>query len=437
MLGYQLVQDQRLKLAITPELKQSIHILTLSGYELVQYLQEQATENPVLELEDSRDIYIYSRKTRTSEEKHLMQDPFWNVNKAQETMEARLKSQLRLLSLPPEVYRTAAYMAGNLNDDGYLDITLADIRAELNISEALLELALEKLQSLEPAGIAGRNLRECLLLQIIRDPDAASYAYEIVDEYLAELADGKLGRMVSALRISREQVMIAYKYIRSLNPRPGLSIGAFEQHFIVPDAIVESHADGFTVSVHTSGAPKLSISHECGEWVKLRQSPEASSYLNHSVKSAQWIIRCIEMRKQTLMKVVYAMMEEQREFLEEGVRGLRPMTLHTISSKLDMHESTISRAVHDKFVRTPYGVFPLKYFFAAGLPTSSGGTASSQKVKARIKELIDSENKNSPYSDQKIVDVLFSEGVRLSRRTVTKYREELKILSSSSRRRKI
>ncbi|WP_246073001.1 RNA polymerase factor sigma-54 [Paenibacillus dokdonensis] len=437
MIGYQLVQDQRLKLAITPELKQSIHILTLSGYELAQYLQEQATENPVLELEDHRDIYIYGRKTRNGEEKHFMQDPFWNVNKAQETMEARLKSQLRLLSLPPEVYRTAAYMAGNLNDDGYLDITFDDIRTELNISEALLKAALEKLQSLEPAGIAGRNLRECLLLQIIRDPAAVPYAYEIVDEYLTELADGNLGRMVSALRISREQVMVAYKYIRSLNPRPGLSIGAFEQHYIVPDAIVEYHADGFTVSMQSSAVPKLSISHECGEWVKLRQSTDASSYLNHCVKSAQWIIRCIEMRKQTLMKVVYAMMEEQNEFLAEGVRGLRPMTLHTISSKLDMHESTISRAVHDKFVRTPYGLFPLKYFFAAGLSTSGGGTASSQKVKARIKELIDSENKTRPYSDQKIVDVLFSEGVRLSRRTVTKYREELKILSSSSRRRKI
>ncbi|MCJ8014233.1 RNA polymerase factor sigma-54 [Paenibacillus sp. KQZ6P-2] len=435
MIGYQLVQDQRLKLAITPELKQSILILSLSSYELMQYLQEQAMENPVLELAYRRDTGAYGRNRSTG--KQVMQDPYWNVKQSQDTMEARLQSQLRLLPLPAEVYRAAAFMAGNLSDDGYLEITVADVCTEMNVTEAIVLKALEQLQSLEPAGIGCRNLRESLLLQITRDPAPVPYAYEIVDGYLPDLANGSLGRIASALRIAREQAMMAVQYIQSLNPRPGLSIGVFEQQYVVPDAIVENHADSFTVSTYPSSLPKLTISSEYRDWVHLRQSAEASSYLNQCLKSAQWIVRSVELRKMTLMKVIYAMIEEQREFLTDGVKGLKPMTLSRIAGKLDMHESTVSRAVHDKFLLTPHGVFPLKYFFAAGLSTSDGSCASSRKVKARIKELIDSENKSRPYSDQKIVDLLFSEGVRLSRRTVTKYREELKILSSSSRRRTI
>lgn len=159
--------------------------------------------------------------------------------------------------------------------------------------------------------------------------------------------------------------------------------------------------------------------------------------MNECLKSAQGIIRSVELRKRTLLRVIGAIMEEQRDFLLKGVQGLKPMTLSTISRQLEMHESTVSRAVQHKFLSTPQGVFPLRYFFAAGLPTSDGNAASSRKVKARIKELIDSEDKSCPYSDQKIVLLLLAEGIRLSRRTVTKYREELKIGSSSTRKRKL
>ncbi|GIP21140.1 RNA polymerase factor sigma-54 [Paenibacillus sp. J22TS3] len=437
MLGYQLVQDQRVKLAITPELKQSIHILSLSGYELIQYLQEQAMENPVLELEDNRDYYLYRSKLRAKGEARPMQDMLGNVKGAQETLEAKLKSQLRLLSLPAEVYRAAAFLAGNLNEDGYLDMDMEDIQSPSSVSAELLETALEKLQSLEPAGIGCRNLKECLLLQIVRDPSAAPYAYEVVSGFLTELAKGNLGRIASDLKITKEQVQAAVRYIRGLNPRPGQTLTAFEQHYIVPDAVVERAGDSFTVALHASNLPRLSMNRECREWVSLKQSMEASAYLKDCMKSARWVIRSVEMRKATLLKVIYAIMEEQSAFLTSGVRSLRPLNLNTIASRLEMHESTVSRAVQGKFVFTPHGVFLLKYFFAAGLTTSDGSEASSRKVKARIKEIIDSEDRRSPYSDQKIVDILFSEGVQLSRRTVTKYREEMRILSSSSRKQRI
>ncbi|SMF72314.1 RNA polymerase, sigma 54 subunit, RpoN/SigL [Paenibacillus uliginis N3/975] len=438
LLSYHLVQDQRPTLTITPELKQSIHILSLSGYELMQYLQEQAMENPVLEIEAGYDGYRYGKKrgTSTSSIKYA-QDPLWNVKPAQDSMEIRLQNQLRLLSLPADVYRAAAFLAGNLNDDGYLEAELSDLRGVLKFSEDLLGTALHQLQSLEPAGIACRDLRECLLLQIVRDPEPVPYAEEIVDGYLPLLANGSFDQIALALRINKEQVRSASLYIRSLNPRPGLSMNIPEPHYIVPDAVVRCIGDDFTVALHPSAHPRLSVNKEYREWIKIRQTAEASSFLSSCFKSAHWIERCIEMRKLTLVRVITAMMEEQREFLARGVKGLRPMNLFNISSMLGMHESTVSRAIHDKFVLTPHGVFPLKFFFAASLSTADGSGASSRSVKLRIKELVDAENKSKPYSDQKIVELLFAEGIQLSRRTVTKYREELKILSSTYRRRRL
>jgi RNA polymerase sigma-54 factor len=437
LLGYQLAQDQRLKLAITPELKQSIHILSLSADELLQYLQEQATENPVLEFEFSRSREAFGKKTGTGKGGAMMPDPLWYAAAKQDTMEEKLLSQLRLLSLPSDVFKAAAYLAGNLNENGYLDVPLTEIAGNLKVAETVVGLALEKLQSLEPAGIGCRDLRECLILQIVRDPQSVPYAFEIADKYLSDAAGGNLGRIASALRIPKEQAVRALQYIRTLNPRPGLALAAFEPQYVVPDMIVERHADSFSVTLHAMSRPKLSISEEYRKWAETRSSAAAFSYVKDCFRSAEWLMRCVEMRKTTLLKVANAMMEEQKAFLDEGIKGIRPMTLSTVSGKLDMHESTVSRAIRGKYALTPHGVFPLKYFFAAGVATSNGGSASSRMVKARIKEMIASEDKHRPLSDQNIADALFSEGIRLSRRAVTKYREELNIASSPGRKNKI
>ncbi|WP_237086858.1 RNA polymerase factor sigma-54 [Paenibacillus ihbetae] len=436
MLGYQLVQDQSTKLAITPELKQSIHILTMSAEELIRYLQEQEAENPVLELDFRRGYDMYGGRSRGAIDNGREPDPLRNARQAQDTLESNLKSQLRLLSLPKEVYRIAVFMAGNLSDDGYLDLPVIEIRRKLGVSEELLRTALEALQSLEPAGVGCRDLRECLLLQIVRDPAAPPFAYEITDRFLPELAYGKLEKAAAALNIPVEKARLAADYIRGLNPRPGLAFAALETQYIVPDVIVESHEDGFTVSMHPVNLPRLSINSSAREWVMLRGSAEASSYLNSCVRSARWLVRSVEKRNRTLMRVVIAIMEEQRRFLAEGIRGIAPMKMNTISAKLNVHESTISRAVQGKFVLTPHGVLPLKYFFSAGLSTMGGNGISSRSVKARIKELIDEEDKHRPYSDQHIADVLGAEGIRLSRRTVAKYREQMQIMPSALRKRR-
>lgn len=436
MLGYQLVQDQSTKLAITPALKQSIHILTMSAEELIRYLQEQEAENPILELEFRRGYDVYGARSIGANDNGREPDPLRNARQAQDTLESNLKSQLRLLSLPKEVYRIAVFIAGNLSDDGYLDLPVIEIRRKLGVSEELLRTALEALQSLEPAGVGCRDLRECLLLQIVRDPAAPPFAYEIADRFLPELAYGKLEKAAAALNIPVEKARLAADYIRGLNPRPGLAFAALETQYIVPDVIVESHEDGFTVSMHPVNLPRLSINSSAREWVILRGSAEASSYLNSCVRSARWLVRSVEKRNRTLMRVVIAIMEEQRRFLAEGIRGIAPMKMNTISAKLNVHESTVSRAVQGKFVLTPHGVLPLKYFFSAGLSTMGGNGISSRSVKARIKELIDEEDKHRPYSDQHIADVLGAEGIRLSRRTVAKYREQMQIMPSALRKRR-
>ncbi|GAB6926562.1 RNA polymerase factor sigma-54 [Paenibacillus sp. JCM 10914] len=435
MIGHYLVQDQRSTLTITPEWKQSIHMLSLSGYELAQYLQEQALENPVLELDYNWGRKANSRKYRSGTDRSdVTQDPMLNVRAMQDSLEAQLLHQLRLLSLPAEVFRISAFLAGNLDDAGYLDIECADVCEMMNVSEPVVDHALKVLQSLEPAGIGCRDLRECLLLQIARDRAAARYACDIVANYLPLLANGSIDRIAYALCAPSEGVSQAASYIRNLNPRPGLGVTAAARHYIIPDAVVHISGEDVTVALHSASHPSVMVNQDCREWVKLRQSKEATTYVNDCFRSAQWIVRCMEMRRLTLSRVVSAMMNEQRGFLERGIQGLRPMNLCTIASVLDMHESTVSRAIHHKFVQTPHGTFPLKFFFAASLPTADGSGISSRRVKTRIKEFVVAEDRNRPYSDQQLVNLLRAEGVRLSRRTVTKYREELRIPSSTRRK---
>ncbi|WP_018758798.1 RNA polymerase factor sigma-54 [Paenibacillus terrigena] len=442
MLGYQLVQDQRLKLAMTPELQQSMHILTLSGQELMQYVQEQVMQNPVLELEEHRGSG-YSQTVRSTHARRMAYDSLWQAQAASESLEQSVLSQLRLLELTPDVRRTAVYLTGNLNEDGYLDMDLADVCSVLHVSIGLAEEALRQVQSVEPAGIGGRDLRECLLLQIERDSSSARGAREIVAHYLEDLAHGQWGAIASSLRMSRAQVKAAAQYIQRLQPRPGQSIGASIVPYVVPDAMVELKTEGYMLHMHPFSSPRLAVSELYHGWAGNQGSAvvseisDASAFLQTRIKSAAWVIRCVALRRQTLQQVMHAILEEQIDFLTAGVKGIRPMTLAVIASRLGIHESTVSRAVNGKHLQTPHGVFPLKYFFSSGLPTREGMDTSAQAVKARIRAIIAGENKDRPLSDQHIADLLTKEGIQISRRTVAKYRDGMQLLAAGYRKTKI
>ncbi|WP_152395589.1 RNA polymerase factor sigma-54 [Paenibacillus guangzhouensis] len=431
MLGYQLVQDQRLKLAMTPELQQSMHILTLSGHELMQYVQEEMLQNPVLELEEQRRGRVPARS--------MAFDPLWRVQAASESLEQAVLGQLRLLKLAPQVRRAAVYLAGNLNEDGYLDVELAEVCTALDLSTVQVEEALRQVQALEPAGIGGRDVRECLLLQIERDPAPVRGAREIVSYYLEDLAHGQWGAIASGLRISRAQVKAAVQYIQHLQPRPGQSMGASVVPYAIPDAMVELKPEGYRLHMHPFSSPRLTIS-EVYQGLAQHQgtaafeSSDASAFLQAKIKSAAWLVRCVTLRRQTLMNVMHAILEEQIQFLSAGVKGIRPMTLAVIASRLGIHESTVSRTVNGKYLQTPHGVFPLKYFFSTGLPTREGVDTSTQAVKARLKTMIAEEDKERPLSDQRIAELLMNEGIQISRRTVAKYRDGMHILAAGYRK---
>jgi RNA polymerase sigma-54 factor len=432
-LGFHLSLEQKLKLNITPELKQSIHILQLSGYELFQYLQELAVENPVLEITTQSESFYTSKKTGKPFES-VQTDPLWNVKAVEETLEESLLSQLRMLRLSRHVHKAAAFLAGNLNDNGYLSISLLEACASLKMPAETVETALSHVQSLDPPGVCARDLRECLLLQIARDPQTMPAVYEVTSRHLNHLSQGRLDKISSDLGISQEQVINIWKYIRGLNPRPGLAFFKIERNYIIPDAIIQRSPEGFTVTMNQANLPKLALNTEYYRWIKDDSNEEAFFFLKERVRTAKWIMRSVELRRQTLTRVIEAIMEEQIVFLEEGVHGIKPMNLKLISEKIGLHESTVSRAIHNKFVQTPNGVLDLKFFFSTGIQTDDGAFASMKKVKARIKELIAEENKKHPYSDQKIVGSLAMDGIRISRRTVAKYRDQLKILPSSQRK---
>lgn len=420
--GLQLSQQLNMKLMLKPELQQSLHMLQLSSYDLMQYLNEQAVENPVLEIEAPISSFREMRKStrKTGGEAY----PLGGVQAKKETLEHALLSQLRIARVPSNVYKVAAFLAGNLNDAGYLDISIPETAALLKEPIELVEEALRAIQSLEPTGVGAQNLKECLLLQIQRDPLAKPCAYETVNLYLQLLAQGKFDKIAFQLGISQDEVKQIAAYIRGLNPRPGSACSQEELHYVMPDAFVYKREGNRVIRLNAAAVPTLTLNHE---W-------ETVPFMKERMKSAMSILHGLKQRQVTLYRVIDAIFGEQAAFLDEGEKALKPLTMRVISEKLHIHESTVSRAVQNKFVKTQFGVYELKHFFSSAISTHVGDYASGKQVKLRVRELISRENKRHPLSDQKIVTILNQEGIHISRRTVTKYREELNLLSSALRK---
>ncbi|WP_197479930.1 RNA polymerase factor sigma-54 [Paenibacillus swuensis] len=426
-------QEQTYKLALTPELRQSVQILQMSGYELTRYLEEETRDNPLLELE-----YRYERgKTvnRSSGQFSGEYDPFSRIQAAGETLEQQLIGQLNVLTLSVDVYDAAVFLAGSLGEQGYLETSLEEIALTTGYTIDLLKAALHQVQSFEPAGVAARNLAECLLLQVRRDADAHPLAEAVITSHLEGVAQGKLAVAAQALKVPVAMVSDALRYIRSLDPKPGTSCAPKQTHYIVPDAYIDAVEPGqYVIRMNERYMPKVTLStfYQGVKWDLICK--ETSSFLKERERSADWLMRSLDHRKKTLVRVIETIVEEQMDFLRRGERYLKPMNLKVISERLNLHESTVSRAIAGKFVKLPAGIYELKYFFSSGLQTMSGEAASSRGIKSRIKLLVDQEDRRKPLSDQKIAELLQDEGVHIARRTVAKYREELRILPSSVRK---
>lgn len=463
-LDYQLKLEQNQRLIITPELKLAITLLQYSTVELIDYLQEELLNNPVLEVADGEEKEGEELPADASaqEEEFPWEDYFRDVDLdaavkssgsssgGQEiqlsvenctcgpgTMTEDLLGQLRMMRLSPRQYSIAAYLVGNLDSNGYLRGDLDELSRALGISVEEMEVVLDIVQDLEPTGIAARNFQECLMLQLMSLDNPPPLAVEIVSNYLPAAADCRHRHIAAKLGCDIGQVREAIDFIRNtLNPKPGSIFGdGVETRYIIPDIIVEKVEDDYVVIVNENSTPQLMISPF---YYKLMQSgskdEQLSSFVKNKFEKAFWLIRSIEQRRLTLFKVSHEIVNIQKPFLDQGIKQLKPLNLKDVAEKIGVHESTVSRATNNKYIQTPRGLFHLKFFFSSGLSGEGGEDFSSHSIKTYLRELIDQEERQDPLSDQQMMEILQERGIIISRRTVAKYREELSIPASYKRR---
>ncbi len=470
-LDYNLKLEQTQKLIITPELKLAITLLQYSAMELQDHIQEELVNNPVLEVVENREDEKneepeVEQETPSQEEEIYGNDFPWeeyfkdmgldstaerggsttHVTENRPTVEdcagmtgtmlEDLLSQLRMFSLTDRQYRLAAFLAGNLDRNGYLQGELEELAPVLGVKEEELEEALKVVQKLEPTGIGCRNLQECLLLQILKMDAPPDLAVEIVNHYLPAAADGRYHYIASQLNCDEKAIEEAVAFIRTLNPKPGSVYGEGEEtRYIVPDVVVEKVEDQYVVIGNEASMPQLTISPFYQRMLKSDSIDEhLFTFVKNKIEKAHWLIRSIEQRRATLFKVTQQIVDIQKPFLLNGIKSLKPLTLKEVAQNVGVHESTVSRAAANKYIQTPRGLFPLKFFFTSGLGGSDGSDHSAPSIKTHIREIVDSETPAKPLSDQRLAEVLSGKGIQISRRTVAKYREELSIPPSYKRR---
>jgi RNA polymerase sigma-54 factor len=468
-LETRLVLKPTQRLVMTAMLQQAIKLLPLSRLELIQKVQQEMLENPFLEelttSEDGEADTLQDEEPPANEDKLLegldidweafLQDSgapetHYPVDNGQEfpSFEATLKSETSLadhllwqLSISVSSERDkeiGAYLIGNIDDEGYLQCQLEEVAEAVGCSESEVEKVLHLIQSFDPAGIGARNLQECLLLQLrqIGVPDD-SVASSLVREHLQEIDERQFRRIAKELDVPVEEVVTAMRLIRELDPQPGSRYNASRVEYIVPDVIVVKMGDDYQVMLSDEGMPRLRINtlyrnilrHDDGV------QNDTKSYLEDKLRSAVWLIKSIEQRRQTLLKVAKSICKFQREFLDKGLPYLKPLILKDVADDIGMHESTVSRVTTNKYMHTPQGVFELKFFFHSRLDSAAGDAMSSVSVKDILKRAVRAEDARSPLTDQELVKLLEDKGIKIARRTVAKYRQELGVPPASRRKR--
>ncbi|HEX9637184.1 MAG TPA: RNA polymerase factor sigma-54 [Acidobacteriota bacterium] len=477
MLQQKLVQKLSQRLVMTPTLQQAIKLLQLSRLELEGLLQQEMVQNPVLEEEQTEEPYTpepgkpetssepesmaAAKEVVVGEEKHMQeiditayfqdydetpmrhhfseeapQFSYENTLATTPSLADHLLWQLDLSTSDEELMEIGRAVIGNLNDAGYLRATIEEIQAMGDWSEPRVQAARSLIQRLDPIGCGSLNLRECLLLQFevheIDDPIALAIVRDLLHLFL----NSQFDKLAKQLGVDLHRIMLAREVIRQLDPNPGRKFSSVQTHYITPDVMVLKEEDGsYRVMLNEDGLPKLRISPTYRRLLQAGDSGgEVQSYIKDKFRSAMWLIKSFEQRQRTIFKVAESIVHHQREFLEHGISQLRPLILRDIAEDIGMHESTVSRVVTNKYMFTPQGVFEMKFFFHSGISGRAGEEVSSLSVKEKIKRLIEAEQAQQPLSDAQIVEILSREGLTIARRTVAKYRDELKIPASKLRR---
>jgi RNA polymerase sigma-54 factor len=361
---------------------------------------------------------------------------FENFLTKRTTLTDHLQWQLQLSRFTDQEHQAGIWIIGNLDEDGYLKITLEDICLETSLPMSVVEGVLRKIQLFDPVGVAARDLKECLLIQLEQLSPRDPLAEKIVSEHLSLLKNRNYPAIAKQLGVSLDRVNRAASLISKLDPKPGKAFGGEVVQEIIPDVYVYKVEGDYVIYQNDEGIPRLRINSLYRDILNgSRLSPEGErKYIQDKLRSALWLIRSIHQRQRTIYKVTKSIVKFQREFLEKGIQALKPLVLRDVAEDIQMHESTISRVTHNKYVHTPQGIYELKFFFNAGITSTQGETMASETVKNLVREIIAKEDPKKPYSDEKLVQILQGMNIHIARRTVSKYREMMKILSSNERR---
>lgn len=471
--GLQLRLSQQL--AMTPQLQQAIRLLQLSTLELQQEIQLALESNPLLEQTDQHDeiesfekadsdsldtgealeqrdmpeelpldatwdeIYSAGTPSGTGTDYRDEELPIYQGETTQ-TLQDYLMWQVELTPFSDTDAAIATSIVDAVDNTGYLTVPLQDILDSIGDDDVTLEeveAVLKRVQRFDPVGVAARDLRDCLLVQLSQfadDTPRLTEARLIVSDYLDLLANHDFRSLIRVTRLKEEVLKEALALIQSLDPRPGQSINTGESEYVIPDVLVRKVQGIWAVELNTDSVPRLQINQQYAALGNSARNDSDGQFIRSNLQEARWLIKSLESRNDTLLKVTRCIVEQQQDFFEQGEEFMKPMVLADIAQAVDMHESTISRVTTQKFLHSPRGIFELKYFFSSHVNTDSGGEASSTAIRALVKKLIAAENPVKPLSDSKLTALLSDQGIIVARRTVAKYRESLSIPPSNQRK---
>ncbi|EER5908167.1 TPA: RNA polymerase factor sigma-54 [Escherichia coli] len=471
--GLQLRLSQQL--AMTPQLQQAIRLLQLSTLELQQELQQALESNPLLEQIDTHEE-IDTRETQDSETldtadaleqkempEELPLDASWDTiytagtpsgtsgdyiddelpvyqGETTQTLQDYLMWQVELTPFSDTDRAIATSIVDAVDDTGYLTVPLEDILEsmgdeEIDIDE--VEAVLKRIQRFDPVGVAAKDLRDCLLIQLSQLDKTTPWLEEarlIISDHLDLLANHDFRTLMRVTRLKEDVLKEAVNLIQSLDPRPGQSIQTGEPEYVIPDVLVRKHNGHWTVELNSDSIPRLQINQHYASMCNNARNDDDSQFIRSNLQDAKWLIKSLESRNDTLLRVSRCIVEQQQAFFEQGEEYMKPMVLADIAQAVEMHESTISRVTTQKYLHSPRGIFELKYFFSSHVNTEGGGEASSTAIRALVKKLIAAENPAKPLSDSKLTSLLSEQGIMVARRTVAKYRESLSIPPSNQRK---
>jgi len=472
-----LYQTQKQQLIITQRLQQALKLLQMPTLELQQALKAELERNPLLEevddIDEERENEDAKEEAGAAEgtaetpetapkddasDREVNWDDYWpdtydaptapriddpdaefyeRVPVTVKSLGDHLIEQLRLTERPEEEIALGEYLIGSIDENGYLQTTVDEVAEATGVAPEKIEEILVLLQSFEPPGVAARNLQECLWIQLAQKKMEETLAGRIVQEQFDNLLNRRFSEIARHFKVPVETVQAAGDVIATLDPRPGQAIAVEETKYVIPDLVVERVGEDYVVTLNDRNVPRLRISSAYADTMRRKEAgnEEARAFIKDKLSAAKWLIGTIEQRRKTMIKVMRRIVEEQRDFFERGVEGMKPLTLQQIANQIGMHESTVSRVTTQKYVQTPRGVFELKYFFSSGLQTEDGDDVSAKVAKEKISALVGDEDKKDPLSDQRIAELLQESGLKIARRTVAKYREALRILPARARRR--